>query len=566
MKIRIDKFFSLITPLILTFFILFYLKINWGWIDDVFYNNNFHGLTTDLPVYDQDYFIGISKALIFLYNTFPNTGWLGIFLLVLMVIAFLMANILIVDSLKIETSSIFYQSMYSVIMAIVFSTFIFRLNFTVTCIFSVSIGLLTLEKYFNNKFYCSTAFLLILLGFLIRWQIGLLFIIQYLIYFFLKRYKINGFESVLKSNVKILSCIFILTVVIYYFSFNKDVINFYKTTTYEWIIQDAYLLSLDEFELNNFSEKDKLKLTAVKAWNTQDGDIINTSFYKELFNSYKVNIKSIINLFILKFKLAVNSSSKYKGDASPFNWHHKLIIALFILMLSSSIFFNSKRQGVLLLSSLTFLFIIMVLVKSEDRFIFPFLSVLFLQLIIMTNEKKIMPIIWHKLFMLLIFFSSLLLLLNNYNQSKIILKDLKNKKTFIDEMNQEFNQKILLFDAFTPYMLQVSPFKTVSLNSTNSYSLALHYGRNNFASINSFFSKKQNSHMSYIDVFNEIDKVKNQVVFVYTDFSIMFLKEWNTEFYKRDDNFKPILKNPKLSNINNMYLWNKMKMNYYKLI
>jgi hypothetical protein len=564
MKKNKDKLFLMLLPFFFLSIILVVIKINWSWVDDVFYANNFQSLTTDLPIYDPDYFVGLSKVFILLFNFFPNIGWLGFFLMSLMLAVFLLSNFLLVKGFNVIHLPKYKQVLYCLVIASIFSTFFFRLNFTVTCILSVSIGLLFFE-YNQGKKIAVIGVVLFMLGLLIRWHVALIFIVIHLFYLLIKYYKRGNFKSQVKRNLIVQLLAIVIFASIYAFTFNEDVIELHETTPFEWMAQDMYALSFIDSE--TLTEEDKFKLNALRSWNTQDGEVLDKRFYKVLYDKGKLTYSSILGFLKNKLELAVYFSSRYVGDSSPLNWSKKFLGLLTLLVFLSFIHFRGKRHVVFLVGSLSILFLILILIKSEERVAIPFLIIVSMYLIMVepninrNNYNKTA----NKALLIGVFSFATFLLINNYNQSRILLKDLKTKSIFIDELNNSINNKIVLFDAFTPYMLQTSPFKTVKLNPSNNYSLALHYGRNNFASVNNRFSKEKTSRTTYINTFEEIEKRKEDVIFIYTKYNIEFLTEWNKYFYNRIDSFDLLFENSVLSNGQNSYLWNEMEMDYYQL-
>jgi len=174
MKSNKQKLALKLLPFFFLAIILSIIRINWAWVDDVFYTNNFQSLTTELPIYDPDYFVGLSKIFILLYKTFPNIGWLGFFLLAVMLVVFQVNNTLLIKKLNLQRLSAYKQALYAFIFAVIFSTFFFRLNFTVTGIFCVSSGLLLIENSEKRK-TAIIGLLLLFVGVLIRWHVAIIF-------------------------------------------------------------------------------------------------------------------------------------------------------------------------------------------------------------------------------------------------------------------------------------------------------------------------------------------------------------------------------------------------------
>lgn len=559
----IVKNLFIVSSLFFTTLALSISGIYWGWIDDVFYANNFQCLTNSVPLYDPDYFIGLSYVIIFLYNNFPSISWLGYFLFCLLALVYFLTLIVLNYTIKKHSQNNKLNLLISFFIAGIFHYYFFRLNFTAISCLAVATGLVYTQISLK-KHHKLIGFSLSFIGLLIRWQTGIILYLLYFIYLSIIYIESKDRFAKIKPSLYFLPITFILFFSVKLNVKNSDVMNLYKTTPFEFLIQDAYYKP----ESKNISYSESLIRDAVIFWNTQDREIINRDWYSYMLKSSLSSFGQIKETLINKVKFALSSSIKYSKEQNSMNWHYKLFLYLIPLILVFYLSINNKSNGykyhyIFILIGFLLISAIAVLIKIEDRLLFPYLFFIYLLSIIYyeNNQDNIYKkLLKSKAFNIFLLGFSTYLFLNTYNQSKILKQDLVTKSKFIEEIN-EFNGKIFLLDGFSPYLFQTSPFKNVSLNKNNSYLLTLHYGRNNFYSIQNSFPNCYN--LSYIETFKCIESKKENVIFIYADFNIDFLKKWNSNFYNLNSDFKKIKPHSLLSNFNNKLLFNDVDIDYY---
>lgn len=555
----------IVSGLMFTIAILLISGIYWGWVDDVFYANNYQCLTNSLPLYDPDYFIGLSSIIIYLYKHFSSISWLGYFLFSLLSVVYILNLITINSLIRKHNLSNKITLLFSFLLSGIFHYYFFRLNFTSISCLAVATGLVYTELSSKNrdKFI---GFSLSIIGLLIRWQTAFIIYLLYLIYIVIIFFESRKRFSKVKPSLIYIPITFILFFAIKLNIKNSDVINLYKTTPFEFLIQDAYFIS----ESKNISYNESLIRDAIKYWNTQDGEIINRDWYLNMLKNSTTSWSQIVEIFEKKLVYSLKSSVKYENQQKSMNWNFKLlfyliplITALYISIKSKPI--NYKYYPIFLLLSFLLISAIAIIVKIEDRILFPYLFfIYFLSIIYFNgNEEQAYKLSFNNnLFKMYFLAFSIFLFVNTYNQSKILKEDLDNKSKFIEEVNS-FEGKIFLLDGFSPYLFQTSPFKNVTLNKKNSYLLTLHYGRNNFSSIQNSFPGCHN--LSYIETFKCIESHKDNVIFIYADHNIDFMKKWNSNFYNLNSNFKKINTHSILANLKNKFIFGDVGMNYYIL-
>lgn len=569
MKISYDIFLkkNLILAIFSILFVLVFTtktNIYWGWVDDTFYQNNFNSLYTPFPIYDPDYFVGLSQIFIFLYKEYPDVGWLGYFLTMLLSISYLIVLMIIINSQTIRKNKLLLYALI-IILSCIIQFSLFRLNFTGVSIIGLFAGYF-LIAFNNNSQLKFLGFLIFTISLLIRPNVLTVITLQLLI-ISICNYFIEGKEKKQLRDITYFVISLLVLITLRITLHNADSNNFDVNGRLEWILQDGYLLNVSSEILNN--ERIRLIYEAIISWNTQDAEILHQNTYLELFKLlYEKN--NLLHILIRKLNLSIYFINRYHGDFESFNFLCKYLLLIITFLAISLITliktYHSKPFyyfSSVIFSTIGLITIIIFFAKIEERFILIYIWSITLVLFLSCNKHKVKIGFRGLIFFLISLAIGFQYITQSIAQSKILEKNLVKSKNTLKYINNNFKGKTVLLDTYTPYLFNESPFKTIKIDSTVNLSMSLNYTRNYFFSIQNYWKNHCNIDNSYIQSFRCISELKENVVFFYLDYNIHFIKRWNAHFYKEFNDFK--LYDQQFIPVDNLYLWDRHQYNFYQL-
>lgn len=555
-------FLFLSTTIVFIFTGLSITGIYWGWVDDVIYANNFSSLYSPLPIFDPDYFVGLTNIILYFSKVQPKVGWLGVFLSLQLFCCFILWNILILKLLRKHFCTRLFWVAMGALTVSAFIFFFFRLNFTTIAVLSLSLGFFNLFIA-RNPITLAFSFYVLLTGLLIRWNIGVPLLVLYLTTVFFCSFTLSHFKKK-TSRIAIYSSIaFIILIALRTTTQHPDAINFNVDSRLEWLVQDGYMIGFNSVN-ETWTDEELLKLEAIASWNTQDSEQITPQTYVDLFSKSYTGLESLFRILQVKCHILLYSLSRYEGFQSSLNWGWK-VLSLLLLIITTSLFtfiYHRQNRVAILGSGLLvymFIFSIVVFAKLEDRFIIPLLLVLLLACLLMSNSISISLNYQKYLGTALIIFS-IVSFYNTIQQSSVLQQDLNHKRALITTVENNFKGRTLLLDTYTTYYFQTSPFKTISLEDIKLV-LGLHYGRNNFKSLRDYFFK-EGEKVSYANIFPKLAD-NPEYIFFYRDINASFMNKWNDTFYDLPYTLQQERK--MIPPASNYYLWDQHRYRFYTL-
>lgn len=546
----------------------------YGWLDDVQLVALYSGLFTPEKLPGPDHHILIAHLFIGLYNLAPNIPWYGIFHHLVLALGILLLNYHLFCNFKNKHGSkVFSILVIACFQLIFFVEMVSFFNFTYISMFIAGIGLYASLVSLNKATRYIGIFLLIL-GILIRIEVAL-FILPFIV---LQLLLDNRSNILSKKTILPLIAILISSSITIYIKANPT-----QESLRFLIKNNPVILSIHEaknVEMQAENAIDSIKLEALTSWNFFDKYSIDEAFLNRVSDGYMS--KSILSKYNSLSKIkqqlqaAYRNSSRYPDNYSGYNWDEKFFVLLytfftilFIVVLAANKALRKKTRNVFLtlISWLLVLNIVFVILKAEDRIIFPalilfgfFIIKIVLNIDLKSKENKKLSIL---ILITLIFCASFQLnRLSTFAAQK--KAELLKKRAIVEEINHKFNSKILLFDFHSIYLIHDTPFKQVRLNKANKYRVAAHYWLLAFDAIQDYYKDLCGSDRIDI-IIDYYAERKAEVIYVEHEFNKIILEDYLKIVYDKPYTFEAIEETDSLaiSKINYSYISHPLNFNYY---
>lgn len=561
---------SLSITILLYVFTYFKFGLYYGWVDDVLISNHFREILINSPIKTlASLFLGWANLLSFLYKKAPHIPWYGILLYVFSFIAtFNTILLLVLLFFKKKNRILFTIAIIAGFLFLwvdnIFLVTLTRISLIVTLSSIFLLGISPL--YYKNKrvlifitFYCC---LLFIGGSLIR-PITLVGIIPLIISFYiiLNRAKLQ----MPKRNIIAFGISILLVFTINVNNRNKVKKNVNKEIGHFLNITDARnTYQPTEFLYNNDINYKALFLYYIPEDKFLDKNFLDqygpSTWYQNLnFKRYYTNLKyetSRINAF----------TSSYHQYLNWFNKFIILIVTNLVIMAFSKMY---RIQLLLFIALIIFLFLIMLVYKTEERLILPIITFQTILNLICLNFWKKENLYYPKTAKPILFIILLSLGFYGFMRADKLAEEkkieLKGKQLFIDELNNNFKNKILFFDLWSMTLVHQSLLENINLSPNNIYTCHREYW--------SFFFPQHTAQLEkicknidFISFYKCAFEKNEEIIFVFNkQLRIDLIEEFALKNHHIKLKFEELLPNNKLKDIRYSFLPYQYEFGYYKL-
>lgn len=577
---NLSIFFSVAISLLLFGATFCFFGFFYGWLDDALIANYFQGIILHQPI---DHAIGcfflLAQLFVKLYRFVPSVPWYGtlmgfwMFLATVNFLIFVLNYIIpyLTDKkwLAVLLCILLYQ--------LIWIENVYLINFTRTAVLLMGTSFLNLVsityKNQRGKYYwliASYFMCTFLLGLFLRMEVVYILLPFFVIYIFIQQ-KNKAYRTI----AALMLCLLVFKAAEKYF-FPQDVAPGKKI---------AHILNIVD-GLNTYNPNLDLLATSPKNlalfYNYfPDSTSVSDVYLKSIGPASPIDLIGVkyfwrnLNSEILK---SVNYTAEYHH---PLNWFWKTVCFVFfnLVILGLSFFYVMKNrlegrlfmlQILLVTAFLITALLITVLAKMEDRVLNPALIIFTMgYLAVWLQHNNIVKGLNSKAFLcvltIVLAASATGRTLNYLVVANQKNDELKLKKSIIDELNVNFNNKLIFFDVWTMSVLHQSPLDKIKLNPSNTYTA---YG--------DYFSNFQPAHVQYLkDMCGKTDFIsfykclyerRSNVVFVFSkQYRKELIEKYAKDVYGQKIAFKEINANSKLSRLHYSFLWVRQDFKYYTL-
>ncbi|MCO5229680.1 MAG: hypothetical protein M9958_00850 [Chitinophagales bacterium] len=561
--------------LIITYFTY---GFHYGWIDDVLQSNYLKGIGLAAPakqMYTNQ--VLISRLYYELYKLIPDKPWYGYFSVFYLTVATTMLIYLLTRLFNnFYRNNLFFFIFFIASFYLLFwMDSIILVNFTKTSILLVGVSVLLLHNTLEydlpsikRKVKIFLCLIFLLLGFLNRLEVALLWTVPFIIY--LWRYKDKASYKVIKLFVFTV----FLSVLIYKIQTSPEIqANVEKISHIQNLTdgKNVYNESFSELSNSDFRYK------SIFLYYWPDSTLISDSLLSK-WGSNK--LYSIYNLRNIPLKVAYEVHKAKDGYNEEYsegsNWWYNYIFLLFINFILGVLFFVFyKRKNpqliynhtAFLIAIIGLLSVVLLFYKLESRVALPSITIISLVSLVTLSQLQIKSLSNQRKWLILFVLVPIIAYQHNkYIQISIDRKHEEElKRNFITEINHSFTDKILLFDIWSLSLLHTSLLGKVELNATNKY--ITHFESwSNFVPDNVRALNRICQCSDFISFYDCISQNKEKFVFVMTEeLRHNFIEEYALEMHNYKLRFKKL---PNLSALNQIHyslMPGRYDFNYYYL-
>lgn len=552
---------------------------HYGWLDDVIQTNYIRGIGISEPLsHHFTAHVLLLNAYRVLYINFPDIAWYGFFFIFYIYLATVNATYFFLLKVEQLNDRRWKCALYVGLLFFISVWFdqVYLLNYTQISILLVGTSLLLLVEILNRQklsinvslgaLYLSIC---MMIGLLTRPDVMILVIGPFSFYLVVR---LKGHKQPIKT---IITCLAVGVIFIGICRFQIDS-NFNKINkTISHIINLTDLRNT--FKPFNILLEEDIRYKAIFLYYWPDEELISDQQLQKWGPQQSLKSLSLKHLkenFFIEWKRAART---YQQEYCPgLNWMPPLIclIILSLSLIAVRYFYAKETKSQLLYSDFLLLFLVvfmlvlvMALAKMEARIAMPLISLVTLSILGNTVKSSSHFFYTRTGFSMLVLITvfCFVRVQQNYRTASDKKQECLKKEAFVEELNAQFSDKLILFDIWTLSLLHASPLKNIQLNPRNTY-LTYFESWSNFLDCQQAYWKQKCGKASFQRVYSCLYAQKEDVVFVHTlNLRIGLIEEYGRKVHQTHLTFKETHLGTALSELHYSFLPYHYDFGYYQI-
>lgn len=570
----------------MTFFVLGYY---YYWIDDPLVDNFFRGLFLAEPA--NHFFtlhILLSKLYAGLYSAIPGIPWFGIFFGIYIFIATVSLFYFISESLShtIRISRSKWILILILFYLLVVIEHVFLMNISRTSLMLMGSAYLNIHLLIKRRIHLkghigkwvffTIAFMVGLLG---RPELVYILLPILLTYSFADLSLQPGLPKRFGTILALFVGLFLVYKAIDYTQITEEIRSTREFASHALNINDGQ--NHTGFEGSD-DMKIKTKLLSCFLYFFPDEEIINQEFLDAVGPRSTLSLETLQNLNIGDQLYTEYYKARFdfpKDYLRAYNWFWKsvgfIIFNLLLTLVTLASYFRKKAKAsylameiIMMAAVISLLFVVTLLFKMEDRVLTPVLTVFTLAHLVfwMDNDHH-----WRSYFrskavrytLLSALLICLFIRITGYLQIKSDKrKELQQKAILMDEINNDFDDKMIFYDMWTMALMHQTPLHMNKLKNNNMH---LAYGEHwsNFFDHHVVFLNDLCGSMDFSSFYHCLYERRQDVVFLYVRERKELIELYSRVIYGENLNLKKIKTDSELYNLEYSFIWMKLDFGYY---